>query len=251
MTAVREGHIDLWLLRQPDRDAVTGTLDLSELDDSELNRTSLCRRKPNGFLYTSAHIALRRLLGAYLDVPPRDLRFVREPCPGCGEPHGRPAVSTPSPPLHFSLSHSTGMVMIGVAATPIGVDVEKLPGPETVEMCTPAFHPAERAELESLPDEARRAAFGQLWTRKEAYLKALGTGLSRALDADYLGGDPARHPAGWTVLDTSCGPGHTAAAAVLGVTPTSVGRRWLRMEWLYEGGAVDITAGAHQEPVTV
>ncbi|AUG78965.1 phosphopantheine-transferase PgaX [Kitasatospora sp. MMS16-BH015] len=279
MKALRDGQVDLWLLRQPERGtALGGSLDLSELDAAELGRTSVCRTKPNGFLYTSAHIALRRLLGGYLGTPPGELTFTREPCPGCGEPHGRPALATaPSfvpdltvtdlagrphrpaaaePPLHFSLSHSTGMVLVGVALAPIGVDVEKLPNPETITTCAPAFHPAEQVELSTVAEAERRLVFGQLWTRKEAYLKALGTGLSRPLDLDYLGRDLTRRPAGWSLLDLPCGPAHSAAAAVRSATPVVATLRWLEMESLYPGGTIDLdapaaTVGATPEPVPV
>ncbi|MFD3780788.1 MFS transporter [Streptomyces sp. NPDC058612] len=63
---------------------------------------------------------------------PRALRFVRERCAGCGGEHGRPALDASSPPPGFSLSHSAGVALAGVAAVPVGVDVEPA-GPATAQ----------------------------------------------------------------------------------------------------------------------
>ncbi|MFD3572206.1 4'-phosphopantetheinyl transferase superfamily protein [Streptomyces sp. NPDC058667] len=74
------------------------------------------------------------------------------------------------------------------------------------------------------------AHFARLWTRKEAYLKALGTGLSRHPRIDYLGSDLRRRPARWAVLDLPAGPGHAAAIAVPGDRPEHVTVRRLTAE---------------------
>ncbi|MFE1029930.1 4'-phosphopantetheinyl transferase family protein [Streptomyces sp. NPDC058818] len=230
--AVAPGRLDLWLLRAPKADRAA-SLDLSELDGHERNRAASFVRPADGLLYAAAHIALRRLLGSYLGVAAQDVPFVREPCPGCGKPHGRPAVATPDPPLHFSLSHSGGLALVAVAHTTVGADLEKLPGAETVAICAEALHPGERAELARVPQTERAELFSRLWTRKEAYLKGLGTGLSRSPSADYLGSDPARRPAGWTITDIPSGPRHSAAVALKGDAPAETSVRRLPMDWLY------------------
>ncbi|MEV6655085.1 4'-phosphopantetheinyl transferase superfamily protein [Streptomyces sp. NPDC051219] len=229
--AVEARQVDLWLLRPPKADSAAA-LDQCELDDAERHRAASFIRPADGLLYASAHIALRRLLGAYLGIAPQDVPFVRQPCPGCGEPHGRPAVATTDPPLHFSLSHSSGLALVGIAATTVGVDLEKLPGAETVEICTEALHPDERAELAAAPREERREMFGRFWTRKEAYLKGLGTGLSRSPSQDYLGSDVRRRPVGWSLADIPCGPRHAAAFALAGDAPTDTSVRRLPPDWL-------------------
>ncbi|MFW3473310.1 4'-phosphopantetheinyl transferase family protein [Streptomyces microflavus] len=137
------------------------------------------------------------------------------------------------PPLHFSLAHSRGLIAVAVAPRVIGVDVERLPSPETVEACARALHPGEQAELAAAPPGERRAHFGRLWTRKEAYLKALGTGLSRHPRTDYLGSDLSRRPARWAVLDLPAGPEHAAAIAVPGDCPDHITVRWLPAELPY------------------
>ncbi|MBK3525431.1 MULTISPECIES: 4'-phosphopantetheinyl transferase family protein [Streptomyces] len=231
--------MDLWLLRCPEPGAPTGllagqgvpdVLDVRDvLDAAERKRAATLRRPADRALYVASHLALRTLLGAYLCVPAREVVLVREPCPGCGGPHGRPAVPGTPPPLHFSLSHSHGLALIGVASVPVGVDVQRVPGPGTVDACAPLLHPAERAELDRLPPGARPGAFAQLWARKEAYLKGIGTGLSRPASADYLGADTRSRPHGWTVTDLPRADAHTAAVAVLGTAPPAVRRLPVRL----------------------
>ncbi|GGQ46536.1 hypothetical protein ACFFKE_10935 [Streptomyces mutabilis] len=98
--------------------------------------------------------------------------------------------------------------------------MERTPGAVTVEACSRALHPDERADLaEAAPGEERRILFGRIRTREEPCRKGLGTGLSRSPAADCLGADTGRHPPGWTVIDIPCGARHTAAAAVRGPHP--------------------------------
>ncbi|MEU7489485.1 4'-phosphopantetheinyl transferase superfamily protein [Streptomyces sp. NPDC042319] len=231
------GFLDAWLLRLPRPEQLGPLLDGSELDAREQARGRSFTRPHDGVLYVSAHIALRRVLGHYLGLAPDRVPFVREPCPGCGGPHGRPAVAHPDPPLHFSLSHSSGMVLVAVASETVGADVERRPRPGTVEVCTRSLHPAERAEIEDVPPPGRCAAFGRVWTRKEAYLKALGTGLSRSPAADYLGADAARRPPGWSVLDLDCGPHHDGAVAYRGAADAPRAVHRLPAAVLLPGGA--------------
>ncbi|WP_424217471.1 4'-phosphopantetheinyl transferase family protein (plasmid) [Streptomyces sp. BI20] len=225
-------RIDLWLIRRPPL-AEFDTLAHHELDDRERERTAAFARRGDGLLYAAAHIGLRRLLGLYTATSPDKVEFLREPCPGCGEPHGRPAVGPPPPPLHFSLSHSGTLAMVGLATRPIGVDVEKLPGADTVEIASKVLHPDEQAELAATNDDtARRDLFGRIWTRKEAYLKGIGTGLSRSPAKDYLGLDPGRHPEGWTLVRAPCDDAHAGSAAIAGPPPALAELRTLPADWL-------------------
>ncbi|MEU6659020.1 4'-phosphopantetheinyl transferase superfamily protein [Streptomyces sp. NPDC046821] len=193
-------------------------LDVSCLDADERSRAAAFVRDSDRNLYLTAHIALRKLLGANLDVPPGEVRFTREPCAECGGPHGRPVLAGLHSPLHFSLSHCEGLVLIGTAAGPVGVDVERVPDPDAVDSLAKELHPGERADLAAVPAGARAEAFCRVWARKEAYLKGIGVGLTRALDADYVGDRPrhgAAHPSGWHLHSLDLGPHRgTHAAAV-------------------------------------
>ncbi|MFF8505651.1 4'-phosphopantetheinyl transferase family protein [Streptomyces anulatus] len=230
---VSPGNVDLWLIRSPEG-GDNAVLDTSELDEAERRRANAFVRAADALLYATAHVALRRLLAAYTGIAPRHVQFLREPCPGCGAAHGRPALKEPVFPFHFSLSHSGGIALVGVAPVPIGVDTEQLASQETVNECSQALHPAERDELAEAADP--KGLFGQIWTRKEAFLKGIGTGLSRDLSEDYLGADIERHPPGWSVIDVPCGRAHCAAAAVRGPAPERVSLQRVPGQWLGSRG---------------
>ncbi|MCG7524265.1 4'-phosphopantetheinyl transferase superfamily protein [Streptomyces sp. OfavH-34-F] len=183
------------------------------LAPAELARADEFRRPTDRATYLCAHVGLRRVLGSHLGVAPRTVSVVRAPCPCCGEPHGRPVL--PGEPLHFSLSHCEGLSLIAVAAAPVGVDVEPVPGARTLTEAADVVHPLEAAELAALAPESRPAAFARVWTRKEAYLKGLGIGLGADPSTEYVGAGPApAAPAGWLIADIAAPAGHRAAVAV-------------------------------------
>ena len=184
------------------------------LSKAERERADAFHRQRDRDTYVVCHVLLRLVLARKLDVKPEDVEFVRETCPTCGGPHGRPALVQGKP--HFSLSHSGMVGLIGVADNVIGVDVERTPKPEVATQTGHMLHPEEAAELAALSDEERPVGFGRIWTRKEAYLKALGTGLSRGLSRDYMGAGPvpAQRQPGWTLVDLTLFEGYFAAAAI-------------------------------------
>lgn len=184
--------------------------DLAALDAGERRRHASFLRRADRIRYGVAHAALRRLLGELTGTAPAALRFGRRACPRCGGPHGRPVLERPAGGPEFSLSHGGGLVLVAVAPGRVGVDVEPVkdtpPEPSLVER----LHPAERAVVRAAPEGLRSAAFTRLWTRKEAYLKGLGVGLGRALDAD----DVSTAVPGWHLVDLAPGNGHAGALAV-------------------------------------
>ncbi|MCP3759334.1 4'-phosphopantetheinyl transferase superfamily protein [Streptomyces sp. TBY4] len=183
------------------------------LDAQELARAAEFVQAADRDAYVCAHVALRRLLGAYLGIVPREVTVERAPCAHCDEPHGRPVL--PGGALHFSLSHCTDISLLAFATAPVGVDVEELVAPRTIPELADVLHPREAAELAALPPGDRSAAFTRVWTRKEAYLKGLGVGLSENPAADYVGSGtvPARLP-GWSLSDVLVPAGHCAALAL-------------------------------------
>ncbi|MEU6486817.1 4'-phosphopantetheinyl transferase superfamily protein [Streptomyces sp. NPDC046887] len=189
------------------------------LDAQELARAAEFVRAADRDSYVCAHVALRRLLGAYLGMPPRRVTVERAPCAHCREPHGRPVL--PGGALHFSLSHCTGISLLAFATAPVGVDVEEVVAPAAIAETAEVLHPTEAAELALLPAAERPLAFTRVWTRKEAYLKGLGVGLSDDPSTDYVGAGPEpAQPPGWFLSDVLVPEGHWAALAIRGAPPT-------------------------------
>ncbi len=120
--------------------------------------------------------ALRRILAAALGGQPEALRFGYE---RWGKPHV--AGSAPGP-VHFNVSHSGEQALIGLAGSPIGVDVElranRLPHRAIVRQ---VLSDLERAAWEQLPASQRLTAAVELWVCKEALLKAMGLGIAEGL----------------------------------------------------------------------
>lgn len=219
----RPGTFDLWLLRISD--AAGGALDASVLDATERRRAASLVQAVDRVRFTTAHVALRQLLGTYLCLAPEEVRIGRDACPCCGAPHGRPALLGDADGLLFSLSHRGDLALVGAAAAPIGVDVELVPDQESAAELATMLHEAEQDELAAVPPALLPAAVARLWTRKEAYLKGIGTGLGRDPSLDYVGsGRPGgpRPPAGWNLLDVPVDPGYAAAVAVNGPVPHGV-----------------------------
>ncbi|MEU3350788.1 4'-phosphopantetheinyl transferase superfamily protein [Streptomyces sp. NPDC037389] len=206
------GGPDVWLLRITDG----SSWPVGELDEEERARAAGFLRPLHRERFIASHVGLRRLLGAYLGLPPERVALTREPCPGCGGPHGRPAVAGASaPPLHFNLSHAGELALFAFAGTPVGADVEEEQSAAVVADVSRMLHPSETAELDALPEPERPAAFARCWTRKEAYLKGTGTGLAESPAVSYVGtGASPAAPAGWTLTDVEADPGHAAAIAV-------------------------------------
>ncbi|MCB5165676.1 4'-phosphopantetheinyl transferase superfamily protein [Streptomyces bambusae] len=186
------------------------------LDAGELGRARALHRARDRRCYLTAHTALRVLLGARLGIAPAEVRYRRESCPCCGEPHGRPALDVPGTGVHFSLSHSGDLVLLALAATPVGVDVQLTGTASEADDVAGVLHPREEAELAACPRASRAAAFARAWVRKEAYLKGLGTGLARSPSLDYVGTTPTPPPGppGWHLTDLTVPPAYTAAVAV-------------------------------------
>jgi 4'-phosphopantetheinyl transferase len=200
---------DLWLL------SGNHATDFSPLDPAEQARAAGSGAGSARSAHAAAHTALRQLLGAYTATPPASVRLIRDACPLCTGPHGRPRLSGGDGP-HFSLSHAPGMTLLAFAATPVGVDIEAVPRPSTVAAISHGLHPEEQRELSELPPANRPAAFARVWVRKEAYLKGLGTGLARPLHLDYVGSLPGPAPSpdpAWTLADVPL-PVSTHMAAV-------------------------------------
>jgi 4'-phosphopantetheinyl transferase len=120
-----------------------------------------------------ARAALRRVLAGYLDLAPSELRFAY------GE-HGKPTLADGGPTFNLSHSHALGLLAVVREPCELGVDVEHArPGRDFAAIAEHFFAPDEAAWLLArLDTPAGVPGFYRIWTHKEAYLKALGTGLS-------------------------------------------------------------------------
>jgi 4'-phosphopantetheinyl transferase len=168
---------------------------------------------------------LRTLLGRYLGMAPDELRFDYSP-------FGKPSLATglATRPLQFNVSHAGELVLIAVAAgRTLGIDVEHIRTDIAVgEIAERFFSAHERDALATLPGDLQQQAFYDCWTRKEAYIKAVGDGLSLPLDqfdVAFLPGEPARllatrpDPAEarrWSLRELQVADGYKAALAVEG-----------------------------------
>ncbi len=117
---------------------------------------------------------LRQLLGAWVGRAPEALHFT-------ANSHGKPILADGPA---FSLSHSAGMMMLAISDGDVGCDIEWIDDTlDWVPLAETLFTTGERAALAALPPETARRAFFAVWARKEAFVKALGLGLSYPLDA--------------------------------------------------------------------
>jgi 4'-phosphopantetheinyl transferase len=163
---------------------------------------------------------LRVLLGRYLRVQPGSLVFAYNP-------HGKPfLVGTAG--VRFSVSRSHGLVLLAfVRDRDIGVDVELLREDLGLEEIAARFFSArEAATLRSLPNGVRKEAFFACWTRKEAFAKAKGRGLTlpfNRFEVTLTPGEPAmllsveedmREPFRWAMQELVPGPGYAGALVV-------------------------------------
>jgi 4'-phosphopantetheinyl transferase len=129
--------------------------------------------------FAAAHALTRLALSRYGDLAPEQWRFEE------GR-DGKPSLPADAgtPPLTFNLSHTQGLVACAIApGVDVGIDVERVDrrvGAE--EIAARFFSPEERADLASCPAGERARRFFELWTLKEAYIKAIGKGLSHSLN---------------------------------------------------------------------
>lgn len=184
--------------------------------------------------YQIGHGALRAILGGYLGVEPTAVEFQQGPR---GKPYlAEPPAGAKGP--YFNLSHSGKLALIGVSRSELGLDVEKVRHLESLtEIARKHFSPMEFAALDALQGEARELAFYRCWTRKEAYIKAIGEGLSMPLDTFdvSLGEEPKflacrdgrEDPAKWSMLDVSPGPDFVGAVAIRAL---GVKVQWFRLD---------------------
>jgi 4'-phosphopantetheinyl transferase len=168
----------LWVgtagIAAPTIDRLAKLLDVDERARAERFQRVVDRRD-----YVVAHALLRCGLAAATGRPAQSWAF------RAGR-HGKPKPVTRSdePRIGVSLSHTRDAAAVALMLEhEVGVDVERLGRPDPEHAARAALAPGEKAYLRGLAPAARPDAFCAIWTLKEAYLKAIGTGLSRSLDS--------------------------------------------------------------------
>lgn len=152
------------------------------LSQAELARLEKIKLKQHRRLMAFAHTLKREQLAPALDISPELIEFETLE-------HGKPVVSLHQNPnnIEFNLSHAGEYVMVGISDNgPIGVDIEKIKGKDWQPIAKRFFHPLEVEQLEQA-DDANQLFF-QLWTLKEAFVKAIGHGLSYGLEKFAIDG---------------------------------------------------------------
>lgn len=173
--------------------------------------------------YTVARAVLRNILSRYVFAAPADLRFRYTE-------YGKPELAHPATSIQFNVSHSHGLAVYAVTAdVPVGIDVEYLHRRATMDRLKIAhrvFSDREYNELASMPRYRRDEAFLACWTRKEAFVKAIGQGLSCPLDQFDVTVDPRDPPElqatrwdaleaeRWAMASVDPGPDYIGALAV-------------------------------------
>ena len=149
------------------------------------------------------------MLAAELGVAPDDVVITRN-CERCGDSgHGRPVV--PGAPLSFSVAHSGGTGLLALApgaGRALGVDIEEVRPRRRLEaLAVRVLTPDEYARFRAAPVEDRLRVFLRGWTAKEAFLKALGTGITRPMRSVVV-------PASWSSREVDVGCDAVSALAV-------------------------------------
>lgn len=233
MTVRLAGHeVDLWQI-----DLSLDTVQLqrlaSTLSADEQERAARFYFPRDRKRFIAARGSLRQILSRYLAMDPAELRF-------CYGPQGKPTLAPEQggERLQFNLSHSQGLALIAIARDrrqaarklrSVGVDLEAIdPNYGWQDVARQFFTPNERNQLCGLPVPEQGRAFYQLWTRKEALLKAIGTGLTVPLNQVEVGLNPgqptrlirpvwqAQSTQAWTIQDLPLGPSYAAAVAIAG-----------------------------------
>jgi 4'-phosphopantetheinyl transferase len=214
--SLETGTVDVWRIaldQQDDRLEHFRRI----LEPPELERAGRFHFDRHRRSFIVARGFLRSVVARYLKTEPETLKFEYGV-------YGKPALPTEHA-LRFNLSHSNQVALVAVTLdAEIGVDVEYIRSDFASEDIARRFF--SRAEVEAfnaLPQEQRLEAFFRCWTRKEAYIKAIGKGLSQALDAfdvTLAPGAPALLRADeddasrWLLRDIEVGEGYAGALAV-------------------------------------
>jgi len=162
---------------------------LRSLDRGERERAARFRIAADRREFVAAHALLRTMLTYHLGVPPTAWRFL-------ADANGKPSIDPNVGPhqLQFNLSHTRGLVAVALASRgTVGVDVEEIDEAKADLAIAEAYFARSEVEmLQKAPPSERARCFFRLWTLKEAYIKAIGKGLSAPLNSFAFTFEPIR-----------------------------------------------------------
>jgi len=151
----------------------------STLSSDEHNRAKRFHFERDRTRFIAGRGLLRTILASYLAIDPLQICFSYSP-------RGKPGIAAPvfTRPLYFNLAHSDGLALIAVTySSPVGIDIEQIRVLSDLNNIAERFYSRrEIAALQVLPAAERSETFFTFWTRKEAWLKALGEGISDSLN---------------------------------------------------------------------
>lgn len=222
---LRADEVHVWRASL-DRDAAAYEEFFDTLSEDERARALRFRFERDRARFVIARGILRDIVGRYLRRPPTIIKF------GYNK-YGKPSLAEDEGGLRFNLAHSAGAAVYACAlGREVGVDVEHWREDfASMEVAGRFFSKAEVHALAALPPDLSTQAFFNCWTRKEAYIKALGEGLSHPLDCFTVSLAPGeaarllktdRDPAeasAWSLFDLKPFDDCSAALAVKGTPP--------------------------------
>lgn len=231
--SVTSGQVEVWYAPLDIPPSEVHRLERTLAND-EVSRAARFRHLTDRRHFVACRGILREILSRYVDESPGEIEF-------CYGPRGKPRLRSDDGPhrLRFNVSHSQGLAVFAIAHDrEVGVDIERLdPNLEWQEIAESVFSAEEVNALRSLPAQSRSAAFLNVWTRKEAYAKARGEGLSLPLgELETLHSpDDSRSffPSGncvessrWTLRAFTPTDGYVGALAVEGTGSQITCERW-------------------------
>jgi 4'-phosphopantetheinyl transferase len=214
-------RVDVWRVCLDE--AVKAGSEASVLSPDEIARANRFHFERDRIHFSRCRSALRSLLAGYLAIPAAEIAFDYLSS-------GKPQLAAGQNPraLQFNVSHSANMALIAVGSEHrLGVDIEQIRvDVDTESLAERFFSLRERAGLQALPDHLRVPGFFACWTRKEAFLKATGDGLSFPLSDFSVSTHPDLNPEleeirgntevgkQWSLADLNAVDGFRATVAV-------------------------------------
>jgi len=168
--------IDIWRI-DLNWDSSKVSQSIKNLSPDEEEKARSFRFEKDRDRYIVARNSLRIIIGNYLDIKPDQIRFSYNK-------YGKPFLDNGNQELRFNLSHSRDIALIAVTSgAEVGVDVEYLDDElDVMTLANTILSETETSMLEKLPADSQTKTFFKAWTRKEAFLKALGKGFSETAD---------------------------------------------------------------------